>query len=260
MQKKKMNTLAKFAWIMSGSAILGGVLGFASYWFFGNTFSEIGKGGMRLVSFMQQLAIPLLLFITAGSVLYGEWNLKKQKEIGSKVNETEEEECDMWEYQLEKTSAAGTVVNTISQILCILVLANGYSLKYISDGHAKQTLALCGIFLLCYFYDGLWQVRMVKNIQQIYPKMKGDPSSRKFQQQWLESCDEAEKEYIYQSAYKCYQQMGKWIPFLLLVAMLGELMFHTGIFAIIMVAAIWLLVTISYTGSCVKLKQANLDR
>lgn len=260
MQKRRMNTFVKFALIMSGSAIGGGVLGFTGYWFFENTFAEIGKGGTGLFVFVQQMAMPLMLLVTAGSVLYGEWNLKKQKEIGVQVAETEEEECDQWEYQLEKITAAGVVINTVSQILCILILATGYSLEYISDGHAGQILILCGIFLLCYFYDGFWQVRMVKITQRTYPKMKGDPGSAKFQQQWLDSCDEAEKEYIYQSAYKCYQQMGKWIPLLLVAAMLGELLFNTGIFAIIMVAAIWLVMTISYTRSCVKLKQANLSR
>ena len=101
---------------------------------------------------------------------------------------------------------------------------------------------------------------MVKTTQNTYPKMQGNPSSRKFQQQWLDSCDEAEKEYIYQSAYKCYVKMETWIPVLLVVAMLGHLFFDTGIMAIVMVAVIWLIMTVSYSHSCVRLKKIALER
>ena len=260
MQKRKMNTFVKFALIMLGSAVGGGILGAAGYWFFGDTFENMGKSGGGILSLVQQLAFPLLILITICSILYGEWNLKKQKEIGLRIQETEEEECDRWEYQLEKMTAVGLVVNTISQILCFLILASGYSMRYISNGNAISVLLLCAVFLVCYFYDAFWQVRMVKTTQKTYPKMQGDLSSRKFQQQWLDSCDEAEKEYIYQSAYKCYVKMGTWIPVLLVVAMLGHLFFDTGIMAIVMVAAIWLIMTVSYSHSCVKLKKIALER
>lgn len=116
------------------------------------------------------------------------------------------------------------------------------------------------IFLICYIYDGFWQVRFVKNTQRAYPEKKGDPASLNFQQQWLESCDEAEKEVIYQSAYKSYIQVSRCIPILLLITMLGHLFFNTGLMAIVVVAVVWLVATLSYLRSCVRLKGSKIGR
>ena len=44
----------------------------------------------------------------------------------------------------------------------------------------------------------------IKLVQRIYPDKKGDPTSINFQEQWLASCDEAEKEEIYEASYKTY--------------------------------------------------------
>ena len=55
----------------------------------------------------------------------------------------------------------------------------------------------------------------MKCVQRVYPEKKGDPASRKFQKEWLESCDEAERAMIYQSAYKSYMTANKTIPLLL---------------------------------------------
>lgn len=82
------------------------------------------------------------------------------------------------------------------------------------------------IFLICYAYDGFWQVRYVKVIQESHPEKQGDPSSRKFRQQWLDSCDEAEKEVIYRSAYTSYSQTSKMIPLSLRYCYAGTSVFQ----------------------------------
>ena len=106
----------------------------------------------------------------------------------------------------------------------------------------------------------MWQVRYIKTEQKIHPEKKGDPSSIKFQEQWLKSCDEAEKEIIYQSAYKVYASLGKCIPVLLLITMLGNLFFNTGMLAILVVAFLWLFVTLTYIRSCVKMQRTKIEK
>lgn len=69
-------------------------------------------------------------------------------------------------------------------------------------------------------YLNVWQIRYVRVIQKIYPDKKGDPTSLKFPKQWLESCDEAEKECIYQASYKGYLTVMKWAPILTFVALI----------------------------------------
>ena len=111
----------------------------------------------------------------------------------------------------------------------------------------------------CYIYIYFWQIRYVKLLQKTHPEKKGDPSSTKFQEQWLESCDEAEKEMVYQSAYKAYMALGKMIQILLCATMILHLVFHTGILAVIVVGVIYLTMTLTYHRSCVSLQKAKLN-
>ena len=152
-------------------------------------------------------------------------------------------------------AAAQTYI--ISQTLCIVFLSLGYSSNYLSSSDAARGnfLYACIIFIICMLYDSFWQVRYIKLIQKAYPERKGDPASKKFQEQWLESCDEAEREVIYRSAYRTYITLGKLIRVLLLVTMLSNLFFNTGMLAVFIVAVIWLVSTLSYTRSCVALKE-----
>ena len=70
----------------------------------------------------------------------------------------------------------------------------------------------------------------------------------------MESCDEAEKEAVYQSSYSTYIFSGKLIGILLVVTMIAHLFFNTGVFAIVVVGVIYLCITVKYCVSCVKLK------
>lgn len=252
---RKVSSYKRMGFFMLISAIGGGILGLLFMIILGNGgVSDIEGIVFFVLTRIQQIMIPALIVIMIASIAFGEINLKKQRRICGKILETEDEECDRWEYEEEKTGAYGTIANILSQVLCILILSAGYSLKYIEDGNHENMLAACLIFLACYIYDGFWQVRFVKLIQMAYPEKKGDPSSGKFQQQWLDSCDEAEKELIYRSAYTSYIRTSKTIPILLVFTMLGHLFFDTGIMAIVMVASIWLIIAVSYLKSCVDLK------
>ena len=138
----------------------------------------------------------------------------------------------------------------------IIILAAGYSSNYLgsSDTARSSFLYACVVFVICMAYDGIWQIRYVKLVQLGHPEKTADPSDRNFQKAWLESCDEAEREVIYRSSYKAYLAMGKLVPALLIVTMLGNLFFNTGMLAVVIVAVIWLAVTLTYTRSCVALK------
>ena len=101
---------------------------------------------------------------------------------------------------------------------------------------------------------------ITKTNTSVFPEKRGDVSSMKFQEQWLASCDEAEKEVIYQSAYKAYVFAGKCTAVLLLVTMFAQLLFNTGILAIIVVGIMYLILSMTYCKSCVDLKKAKIQR
>lgn len=254
MKTKKASSYKKLALTMLLSAAGGGALGIFVMLVMNGKMDSIEGGMVYFLRLIQRFQLQLLLGITVLSVIFEEWNFRKLREIVRKIQEESDEECDRWEYEEERIGAQGTIVNVLSQILCILVLSVGYSIRYIEENHAGNMLAACLVFLVCYVYDGFWQVRFVKQVQKAHPEKVGDPASRKFHQQWMESCDEAEREVIYQSAYKAYIKMNTWIPALLVVSMLGHLLFNTGIMAIMMVAVIWLVLSFTYLHSCVGLK------
>ena len=156
-----------------------------------------------------------------------------------------------------KTKKMGTYKNLG---LCILALSAGYSMKYIGTEASRNNhfLMVCILFMMYFAYAGFWQVRYVKYVQRVYPEKKGDPSTRRFQKEWLASCDEAERAVIYQSAYRSYVTTGRALPFLLVVAMLCHLFFDTGVMAVALLAAAWLIVMISYLNSCVKIRREKL--
>lgn len=256
MNEKKMSPYVKMGFHMLLGAVFGGVLGFGFAWIFRNL--DGGVEGMMDVFLIQaqRLILPLLIVITIVTVVIGEITCKKLKKICGELLNAEDEEADVLEYEEEKVGAFGLNVGNLSQALCILVISVGYSSEYIgSAASAKNGFFIAAlVFILCLAYCGVWQIRYVKTIQKAHPEKLGDPTSRKFQKQWIESCDEAEKEVIYQSTYKTYMFLNKFIPILLLFTMLSNLFLNTGILAIIVVAVIWMLLTVTYTHSCVRMK------
>lgn len=257
-QKKKMNTYVKFGLLMLACAAGGGLLGFLS------AFADIGSIGAGMNSIIQGIRgniLFLLSFFLLVSVFFQESVIKRMKKIGTRLDGAEDEEHDILEYQFEKAGSAGVIGCTGFMIVSLLILATGYSAKYIeTTAKAEGIFLLAGmvVFILENTYLGFWQVRYVKLIQKLYPEKKGDPSSLKFQEQWMESCDEAEKETIYQSSYKTYLMMNKMLPILAVIAMLGHLLWDTGILAIVLVSIIWLTSSVIYCRNCIMKKGEKL--
>ena len=257
MKEKKTNSYKKALKVMGSAMVVGGVLGSI----FGGIYQvslETGSGfnGTGITELIRSVLTPLLGIIFAVCVVLEERTYRKLKRICEKQQTAEDEECDRLEYEEEKEGGFGMNVSVVSQILSILVLTFGYSMKYITtDGHAIPFLAACVVFIACFIYNSCFG--SINEAEETHPEKKGDPASLKFQEQWLESCDEAEKEIIYRSAYKTYMTVNRTIPVLLAGTMVAHLYLDTGIFAVVVVSAIWMLTQFTYTHSCVKLRETR---
>ena len=256
-RNKKMNTYLKTGLITLAAAVGGGIVGILAYILFDRAGGSIEGSIEMIVVQIQRVMLPVLVGVFVVSVVVGEMLHHRFRDIGRNLLEAEEEECDRLDYEEEKIGAWGLIVNILSQVINIIVLSMGYSIRYLESTEDNQFIYACIIFVLCLSYDSFWQIRYVKTIQKAHPEKKGDPASVKFQQQWLESCDEAEREVIYRSSYKTYLMLNKIIPVLLLLTMLSNLFFNTGTLAVIVVALMWLITSVSYTRSCVQLKGAK---
>ena len=152
--------------------------------------------------------------------------------------------------------------NVISQVCDIIVLTFTFSRSWLEEASGKELagfLAACVLFCINFFLYGYYQMRYVKMVQAAHPEKRGDMNSKNFQKDWMASCDEAEKEMVYQSAYKAYTALGKMLQILLCATMLLHLVFHTGILAVIVVGVVYLTMTLTYHRSCVSLQKAKLN-
>lgn len=257
-EQKKMNTYMKYGLLMLAAIVIGGILGAVSYMTLGSgegaNAAAIGNGMNGILSVIQTYIFPLMVILFAATVVIEEVSLGRLRSICRQVLESEDEEGDLLDYQSEKAGAIGISVNTISSGLALVILSTGYSINSLEAGETRNFLFACVTFILLHLYNGYWQVRFVKTVQKAHPEKTADPVSMKFTQQWLDSCDEAERKMIYRSSYKAYVAMQKLFPLLILISMLTNLFWDTGIFAVIMLVVGWVFVTIVYCSSCVSVK------
>lgn len=254
--KEKTSSVKSTLLKMLAGAVVGGILGgfFAAFHYAQLNGIGVGDFGKWLTS-IRQIIFPGLIIITVLSIVSQEIYYARLKKVCGKLTEAEDEEFDKLDYEEEKMGAILQGINILSQVLCIVIMSFGYSYEYFTNIIA---LGSCFLFIVCFFYDGIMQARYVKLLQKVHPEKRGDVSSMKFQEQWLASCDEAEKEVIYQSAYKSYVLTSKSIGILLVLTMVAHLLFQTGVLAIIVVGVIYMMLSLTYCKSCVTLKKKKL--
>lgn len=254
-----MKTYLKYALKLLVCICIGAVLGAAiafidvSEW---DRYAEMVQGVIR-----DHLLI-LLIFLTLVSIVIGEMTLKRMRKLGKEFSDVEDERGDEIEYELEHTGCIGLIGTTTIMVLSIAILATVYSMAYIDKVVSTDNGSLLisfGIFIVLNIYNGYWQMRYVKTIQRIYPDKLADPASGKFQKQWLENCDEAEREMIYQASYKTYIRLSKVMPVLTVLAMLGNLMWNTGILAVLLLGVVWITLVVTYCRACTKMKGTKLN-
>ena len=233
---------------MFAAAFLGAIAGGTSVMYEGGVAKIASAAGDMIAQHLLQVYIVLILI----SVAIGEVIMEKLRELSGRLSESDDEESDILEYKMEKCGAAGVVSSNLFLILSMILIALFAGMDNFAQDetfvYAGISIAAC--LILC-IYNGIWQIRYVKNMQKVYPEKKGDPTSVKFQDQWLESCDEAEKETIYQSAYSAYKSISMAAPAVACAAALAHMVWNTGIMAVLASGLIWMVAVVSYSRSCV---------
>lgn len=86
--------------------------------------------------------------------------------------------------------------------------------------------------------------KAVNLAKEINPEKTGSIYESKFQDKWMEHCDEAERFTIYKCSFKAFKTMQASGMVLWVVCLLGQLLFNTGAFATIIVT-IFMIIQIS---------------
>lgn len=255
--KKKMNTYLKYGLIMLACVVVGMVLGRM----IGETEDGLGILGEVVGKFTETFRSYVLetvsgLFIL--EILLGEIYLQKMKKLWNAAETADEEERDHIDHETEKAGAVGTGVIGVVTLLATITVTNVISKQYFIMLEIIPLLKVLGsflVFILVYVYNGYWGVRMVKLEQKKDPTKKGDPTSMKFQIEYVESCDEAEKEQIYQSAFYSFTMMSRIYGVAVAVAMLMHMIWNTGITAVVFVGTLQVLHNLFYLKYSVRKKE-----
>ena len=261
---KKKNVYVKYAVIMCISGALGGILGgVMEMGQVHGVLTGIQEGMQFFLNSVRTWMLPLMAICGVIALVLCEQYMGRLKRAGEAMKQAEDEAYERLDYELEAAGSRGMIVSLAGSIVMILLLATGYSTKYIESLNGSGIMwFLLEIltFIALEVYLNVWQIRYVRVIQKIYPDKKGDPTSLKFPKQWLESCDEAEKECIYQASYKGYLTVMKWAPILTFVALILHMFFDTGILAIVMPSVIWLVTSVTYCRACLQNKGEKLSK
>lgn len=91
------------------------------------------------------------------------------------------------------------------------------------------------------------QQRAVNMTKEINPEKSGSIYDMKFQNKWLEYCDEAERYCVYKCSYKTFKTMQYAGMILWIVCIIGQVAFDTGVFATIITTVFLLIQTSVYS-------------
>ena len=200
-EKRKPNSYVRFLTIMFWAALGGGAIGFLM------GFVGVDQWNMSIFTkVLSKMQIPLMILILGITVPISEIVLIKLRKLNLLLENAEDEEADRLEYEEEKVGSIGVIVSNLAMVLTLLSLAINYSSSYV-EKHPAIMIGSCILTVIIFGYQGIWQIRYVKCLQKSNPRLQGDPGCMKqkdFQKAWLSSCDEAERELIYQSGYEAY--------------------------------------------------------
>lgn len=107
-----------------------------------------------------------------------------------------------------------------------------------SMGKAHLFLGLGG-FLADLIVSVVFQQKLVDTTKQLNPEKHGSVYDPRFQEKWLDSCDEAERAVIGQCAMKSYRAMSTACLALWVVLVLGGMYFDLGFLPAMAVCAVW---------------------
>ena len=185
-----MNKTVKFVLYILGSALVGGVLGFGVVWLGMNGLDTKSlaalEGGMALAApALQALAI---LACSLAAARY----MKHARRLAAALEAGDEDQAE------PALEAADTAINVLElqQMLVMFLMPfamapGGYSLL------VSGLLVVVSVPMVI-----LGQGRIVNFIRRINPEKRGDIRDLKFNKEWYESCDEAERQKIGRASYR----------------------------------------------------------
>lgn len=118
-------------------------------------------------------------------------------------------------------------------------------------------LWVCGQFLAVMAATIILQQKTVDFEKSLNPEKRGSIYDTKFQKKWLESCDEAERSYIYKASHQSMKATTMAFLILWVILTVGSFSFDYGLLPSAVVLLIWGVQQAAYFIACTKLEKGS---
>lgn len=245
----------RFAVILVGAMIIGGVVGF-----FGTFFAAyLSKNELSIMGLWEQIS-PAVAF-GAAIVMFAAaivMNLVCWLRISKHLKKLQEWDGED-ETEIEKTEGQ---INY--DILCLNIMTLG---EFLLFGLALNNLVrllehnfvipvlVIVVFLLSSVSQTVMQQKIVNQYKKQNPEKKGSVFDLKFDAKWYESCDEAERALIGRAAKKALGTVSATCLVLEILLLFASMLLGVGVLAHIVVVVIWLVSTVAYMTEAIKISK-----
>ncbi len=250
----------RFAVSMLIWAAVGAVAGFLTVMAGKNLLETSANVNQALASFGLWWFAPGYLLLLASTVFYfqGKGLLPRAKTEDTAFREADRRLCQAMAFSVA------------AMVWLFIALGIGIQQEW-TDGQGSHVLRAGGwtgalLLLVSLVVQLVWitvmQVVTVKATKVIYPEKRGNVLDTKFQKDWYQSCDEAERRQIGQCSYFSFQVMSVIFPLVMLALVLlaGSGMAQPT--WILLVGGLWMAQQMSYQGMAYYLdhgKQRNRE-
>ena len=242
--------------------IIGGAFG----WFMGYMSTEVENFDLTakkdFVKSALIYATPIILiFVFAFTVIFTLINYSKSRKATAGWDGEDEEYIEKVESKLDINIS----VLTIGLVLVYSLFGvNMYAQFNLASGDIFMNmlpLSIATLFAMIatIFYNTFMQRACVQLIKEINPEKKGEALSFNFQKEWEQSMDEAQRLMLYETGYRTYKIMNYVLTIAWMICTLG-IMFGMGLMPSLVVSALWLTSTITYSGYGYKIEHKNKKR
>ncbi|MDY2939014.1 MAG: DUF3169 family protein [Fusicatenibacter sp.] len=194
-----------------------------------------GKGGEGLLKYAAVLYMPMM-FALIGIYLVFEFTAQRKIVSLERAEQCdcEDEEMDQLDRKIKICFELRSCVNMIYYTIVMVLFANCF---YYQEGGIKELLVFLAGIVLC----PIFVILQVQKQKKMDPRKKGTPMNKGFAKEWLESCDEAERQKIFQAGYYSHVFVMKAIVVVMGLMMVQAMFLESGMESVFAAALLLLL-------------------
>lgn len=264
MKNKKVKTnkqiYTKFAIMVIAGCLVGFIAGFGGA-FISDMYGGDIVGGLHQIFTVVVPVVYVVLMIVAYG--YSFVNYSKAKKMVANWDGVNEEVLDEADKKLGAALEPSNIMMVCNFFLySAMTYISGVTIPGIEkNSGVKEGLPILVVAVALFIFNmviiTVIQKLTVDLTKKINPEKRGNVFDSEFNKEWIASCDEAQKQMIFEAGYRAYQATSYACMVVWMLTLIGMLLFDIGIVPSICVFVIWLTMVLAYTIACHKLDKTK---